>query len=90
VKSTADILREARALIDTPEKWYPANPEGWCIASALVEVDPDTCIPDAQYMLADTLGLSDATRELYAFNDGHTHAEVLTAVDRAIALADAA
>lgn len=100
--TTADDLRAARNLIERPEAWTkgvvardtfgsPITPDSsdavcWCAYGALAKVtrsaSPDYDAATAmlrKVVRADTVS---------GFNDTHTHAEVLAAFDRAIALAE--
>lgn len=95
-RSTADILRAAKALIDTPEKWR----QGWedygdrlCMVTAVTHVLNGAHVPDPVWQC-----LGKAIRKgggsvgpLWRWNDApeRTHAEVMEAFDKAIALAEA-
>lgn len=99
MKSTADILREARKLIERPEAWtqgvWARNAAGaeveesssdavcWCSVGAIFRVAPRQNYDVIRALAALTGGMSPI-----AFNDTHTHAEVLAALDKAIALAE--
>jgi hypothetical protein len=97
----SEALRKARELITPLRRWikgsYARDACGYtayinesdavcfCAMGALYRsycVDVDTEI-DAEKLLASVIGGS-----VINFNDGHTHAEVLDAFDRAIALAE--
>jgi hypothetical protein len=93
---TSEVLRAARALIDTPEKW---SPDGWgdgdtrCAVHALDSTDGVLRHLSGQVHVADPAfqALSRAMGGYPGdFNDSHTHAEVMAAYDRAIAHAEAA
>lgn len=75
---TADVLRWARARIDTPEKWAP---QASLIAMGRV------CA--ALQVLKDAIGLGPG-QYVSSWNDNRRrmHAEVLQAFDRAIELAE--
>jgi len=90
VEDTLQKLIVARSLIDTPEKWTSA---GWgklpriCLAHALCIANEgkifdvvDGGLP--QKLLQNLIG----GRYIGAFNDTHTHEEVLELVDRGIAV----
>lgn len=95
--STVEVLRAARALIDTPEKWtqgcYAKDAKGnglppededavcFCASGALRHVDVDV---DVCWPAFDALGLA-VGGNIIEFNDSHSHADVLAAFDRAIA-----
>lgn len=101
---TSEFLRSAKALIDSPEKWTTEftarNNSGACVN----EYSPDAvcfCSIGALYRQAPISGLpcipQDSWRyfhnategaELHFYNDTHTHAEVMLAWDKAIALAE--
>lgn len=105
MKTTVEILTEAKALINTPEKWLREGPH---FARTTTGEPCSTSSPDASsfdifgaWMKAGA-GQSDAGKGAYkllvgAFgmplmwgNDIFTHAEVMDAFDRAIELAKAA
>lgn len=88
--TTAEVLREARALIDTPEKWTKGyRGERLCAVAAIASAAPRDWLP-AKYALNRALGREESV-VLYRWNDdpATTHADVLAAFDRAIALAEA-
>lgn len=89
--TTVEVLRAARARIDTPEKWWQhdghfgssAAPK--CALLALTEFAGNGPHP-SKFALSRAMGGG----ELYSidvprFNDTHTHAEVMAAYDEAIA-----
>ena len=91
---TADVLRRAKAMIDRPEKWCQG---------ALLNDGGAMCMLGAINMAvsgdADLFGGQDAKMALYAAVGNHptsvwnnaperTHAEVMAAFDKAIALAE--
>lgn len=94
----SEILRKAKALIDTPEKWtqkvyardsndndvsYAANSAcKFCSLGALHRTS------DNLYLAMDYLGKRFGTF-IDNYNDTHTHAEVMAKWDEAIALAEA-
>ena len=93
--TVADTLRRARALIDTPEKWCQNEHQighAYCVEAALNIVWRgdvlgsifDSC--PAWKLLQDATGV----QKLFDWNDApeRTHAEVLAAFDKAIALAE--
>jgi hypothetical protein len=89
--TTADVLRRARALIDSPEKWIKG-------AYGLRADDPH-CVYGALDVVAhmrpcrgfELFREAVGTRHIEAWNDApeRTHAEVMAAFDRAIELAEA-
>jgi hypothetical protein len=93
---TSEVLRQARALIDTPAKWHqgggmPADGP-YCVAMACCKAAQDIAYDGPQTVIARTLGLPDPTGSLFDWNDApeRTHAEVLAAFDTAISYAEAA
>jgi hypothetical protein len=97
----SEILRKAKALIDTPEKWtkgsnarsmggfkvsaYDESACKFCSIGALSKANNgDKRYSDIYYYLDAAM----VTR-VSAFNDTHTHAEVMAKWDEAIALAEA-
>lgn len=99
--SAKQALIEARKLIEAPERWtqrrYARSASGngidynsaeavcWCSAGALARVCPhDQVYLDAHLLLATSMA-----GNVMAFNDHHTHAEVLAAFDAAISKAEA-
>lgn len=90
-RSVADALRAAKALIDTPEKWScrdgawyrPEETGKRCVVIALTDADSFNAIPlfkRANGFVADVAKWNDAPER--------THADVMQAFDRAIALAE--
>ena len=82
---TVEVLRAARALIDTPEKWWkPGTGPGVCALVALREVSdfPEICVGSGA-ALARVMDVEGAWL-IPSFNNSRTHAEVLTAFDEAI------
>ena len=98
-KSVADVLREARKLIEKPEAWAQGesardasgrrvpiqDPKAvcFCAVGAIWKVSHESH-SDARRALAQVVGNAVAF-----FNDSHTHAEVLAAFDAAISRAEA-
>lgn len=98
-KSTAQVLREAKALIDSPEKWWKSDIRGGL---------PTGCFPSDRICAGRAIALvcgeryhdlCDLIRKasgapnwhtLPYWNDApeRTHAEVMDAFDRAITLAE--
>lgn len=78
----AEQLREARNLIDKPEKWSGAkyNDHGRITAEQALS---EACAINCWSYLERAMG-----EDIVQFNDTHTHAEVLAAFDRAIKLAE--
>lgn len=90
--TTVEVLRTARGLIDTPDKWSESG-WGWdgvrrCAVQAIVDADPscdrDCTSSPAYYALRRALG-----GNVGEFNDAHSHAEVLALFDKAIATEEA-
>lgn len=93
--NTLDKLRKVRAVIEQPEHWCQGNyavskygteapPQAedavkWCLLGAQLRVDVD-CIP----ALVKTLKANKCVDSIAAYNDSHTHAEVLSLLDKAI------
>ena len=101
-KSASQVLREARALIDSPEKWLRGS-GAWsgdsrCIGCALIHArmgdktapawftDADNKILLANF--ATQSGIGEGFIAVFKFNETASHPEVLAAFDRAIALAE--
>lgn len=86
--SVAEVLREARSLVDTPEKWckgtYGDGEGRHCISGTLRDVGAE----EAYTFLQRTIHTAGP---LSSWNDApeRTHADVLAAFDKAIALAEA-
>lgn len=98
-KPASQILREARALIEKPERWCRGNycirrTGQRCAVGALREVTGDaTHAPIEQgelcRLLAQAGGGMDYPSDFTQWNDDHSHAEVMAAFDKAIELAEA-
>lgn len=102
--STADILRKAKALIDTPEKWTKGenakdvhgNEVGilaseatcFCMEGALKRVGVG--YGERPWVLLGIAATGKPRLGIWEWNDrrGRTHAEVMEAFDKAIALAE--
>ena len=80
-------LIAAKALIDKPEKWCQGNAidaQGRICASQALRTITGGGLADAEYeALADAMAGPGSL--VCAWNDTHTHAEVIAAFDRAIA-----
>ena len=101
--STADVLRAAKALIDTPEKWtkgtYAEDARGvavgyddpdacrFCSSGALKRVGATVGEGEPYTLLAEAFGTEGPT--VCSANDEASHTEVMAAFDRAIAAAEA-
>lgn len=87
--TVADVLRRARALIDSPEKWCKGamrTEDGRrCIFGAIDDAAGRLAI-DESHLFSRATGI----RNIAEWNNApeRTHAEVLAAFDRAIALAE--
>lgn len=87
---TQSILTAARALIDTPDKW---SCDGWgrggkmCAAHAIYRACGQAYgkYHDAAYEALARVIWGVPNRMIGPWNDTHTHAEVMSAFDRAIA-----
>lgn len=83
-----DLLRAARQYVEDPDKWCQHRWDDGhrrCAASALGEFWHQTnraAYDRAMASLEAAMGIVP-----WVFNDGHTHAEVLAAMDRAIEIA---
>lgn len=101
---TSEFLKQAKSLIDSPEKWttefVARNAQGGCVAETSDEAIC-FCSVGALYKQAHISGLpyipQDSWKYLRSgtngveapkYNDSHTHAEVMLAWDKAIALAE--
>jgi hypothetical protein len=91
--SVHDDLRALRTLLEKPEHWrqgYGMRALGpHCVISGLVAmgISGATCYERTvavQDALADAIGCKRSPVAIGCFNDEHTHAEVLAAIDRAI------
>ena len=88
-KEAADILRNAKAKIDTPEKWAHSaadfNAGKHCPATAINTTAFNRHTNDAFELFQQVVG-----SKIAAWNDApdRTHAEVMQAFDKAIALAE--
>ena len=96
----SQILRKAKALIDSPEKWlkgsYAADEHGnalqidnqiackFCSVGALQKICDDANV----YFGAMFYLGRETSNNVAIFNDTHTHAEVMAKWDEAIALAE--
>lgn len=98
MSTVADTLREAKALIDTPEKWTQGrwHSDGcYCMGGAVARAATGETEPFAQdFRSPRTYTARHALEaviggDIMAFNDSHAHAEVMAAFDRAIATAEA-
>lgn len=103
IPKVSTILIHAKSLIDTPEKWtqnyYAKDAAGFSVP-ALYEGATCFCSIGAVYRATHDLDSESITNEalnlfrqvtgkmnIFMFNDCHTHSEVMTAWDAAIALA---
>lgn len=98
MKTAAEILTEAKVLIDTPEKWCQEKPRigaRRCLWSALIDAAPRCADTDLTFYLEQhvepylkkafrSMGLSDFVT---VANDTATHAQVMQAFSIAIAAA---
>lgn len=93
----SEILRKAKALIDTPEKWTQgtyARDSQDNASSILGDQACKFCSLGALHKVSDSVYFSMNYLEkifgapIDAFNDTHTHAEVMAKWDEAIALAE--
>lgn len=97
---TVETLKAARALIDTPEKWWQKKGDEYragrhCAITALDEVGGvrATTGPAIPALARAIGGWTEEpvllVRTITSFNDSHSHAEVLAAFDRAIEVEEA-
>ena len=100
-KTTVEVLRGARALIDSPSKWLKGSPVGrgthrncaisaLCVARGVEYGSPSISAKDTEawpeyVALANACG----NKMVGDWNDSHTHAEVLALFDKAIAECEA-
>lgn len=95
----ADVLRRARALVDTPRKWVGGGRRYQtfenCAATAIGNASGDNGINEklcamARGVFADAIGALNSIGGIWDWNDApeRTHADVLAAFDAAIALAE--
>lgn len=87
-KSTKQILIDARKLIEKPENWIQGdfkNENGICATQSLFQsgVNSEGWFANhpAYRALRNAMG---GVNQVCAYNDTHTHAEVLAAFDKAI------
>lgn len=93
--AVADMLRRAKALIDTPEKWGKGDGgrdplRGHCVITAIMAVrENHEGVTEAKSRFARANKIDGY---IGAWNDDETrtHAEVMSAFDRAIELAERA
>jgi hypothetical protein len=100
----ADLLGTARGLVARPEQWWQCTPQGHnagnciCVGNAIAKVCTAAHVPVEMpfRMFAEAMGFaaarfSEVCQFIYDWNDAgeRTHAEVLDAFDRAIAIASA-
>ena len=86
--SVAETLRAARALIDTPDKWCQGaygRGERCCVKGAIWRMRTPSHTMRLAFMALRRV--TNSTPE--TFNDTHTHAEVIAALDAAIAAEEA-
>lgn len=93
VNTTADVLRRAREMVDTPEKWARCASSGgpWCAGLAIYYAnDKNSDEGHPAYKLFErAIGVT-GVPAVFFWNDtpDRTHPEVLAAFDRAIELAE--
>ena len=91
--TVADVLRRARALIDSPEMWGKGDggldpKHGFCVITALMAVaHANASIMGAQSAFHRANEI-DGYIGTWNDDDERTHAEVLDAFDKAISLAE--
>jgi len=97
----SEVLRKARALIEKPENWtqgasardaqgrqmWNAREANACARDAIGAID--TAATTHAEQVAARQALWRECVQITVFNDTHTHAEVLSLFDRAIAAAEA-
>ena len=102
--TVAEVLREARSLVDTPEKWWQRNGHNdsgelpdcdfTCVGLAVLDAGSHASHATLASALCRAIGITPGSyppRDIYDWNDApeRTHADVLAAFDKAIALAEA-
>ena len=90
--TTADHLRAAKALIDTPEKWgsgLSTGRPGRLCASEAIHAIGLSIKADYAHGCYRCICVATGSRSSTEWNDSHTHAEVMAGFDAAIALAEA-
>jgi hypothetical protein len=98
--SVAEVLREARSLVDAPEKWWQQggghnSDDCTCADLAIQDVavgsDNVALLWPAEDAFCRAIDLAPGPKAIYVWNDApeRTHADVLAAFDKAIALAEA-
>lgn len=93
-RKPSEILRAAKERIGTPEKWCKRHKDGCLCASDAICTEGANVgtewWPCRDYMCL-AVGISNAPGKLAEWNDrvSRTHTQVMTAFDRAIALAKA-
>lgn len=91
-KPTLQVLIDARKLIERPENWWdgkrgsPAGPRDCASTAMRGDGDPRHGEYEAhrRFCIANDLDRDFPYSSTMAFNDTHTHAEVLAAFDRTI------
>lgn len=100
-RSAAEVLREARAIIEDPDRWcqdhWAVDEKGkpapttqgcrWCAEGALILAGRDGC---GAFGTWDALykALPKAFTDIGSYNDSRTHRSVLRLYDRAIEIAE--
>src|SRR5581483_7133830 len=98
----ADVLRKAKALIETPEKWckgFMVRDGRYCALGALLtanekpvtntEIDWCNAKVACGYKELDQVMPPEVdTVGVFEYNDGHNHSDVMARFDEAIALAE--
>lgn len=90
---TADVLRRAKALIGTPEKWCKfslSSGSARCSAQALAEADGFPDGSDLRRYASPARKILERVMvgSICEFNNTRTHADVMAAFDRAIEMAE--
>lgn len=98
--TTADVLRDARALIEDPANFWQAGRNAGvsaisvCASFAIHAASENRARPDQgalnTFLRVIGADLDNGLLPIYAYNDSHGHVEVLAAFDRAIMLAERA
>jgi hypothetical protein len=89
VKTSLDVLIEARRIISDPDRWCQRRynlGDAYCAIGAIMKCDGR---PEAYSLLREGIGDDAIDQRITDWNDKpwRTHAEVLAAFDRAIELA---
>jgi hypothetical protein len=83
-----EVLIAAKALIDTPEKWFGKNvsarPDSLCMIWAIYKVTPVVELEKAAIETIENVLPPSSPKDVATYNDSHTHKAVMRLMDRAI------